>query len=100
MKFEPKLSGVRVTGYNIAPIFKSQFITLDGCMLVVKRQETMDWILDTLRFTRGNDGKWHATIDWDSIMKLSILENHPDHEKEMIEYFGENWMNHYIRFNH
>ena len=100
MKFEPKISGVRVTEFNIEPLFCSQLITLEDCIKTVKRQETMDWLLDTLRFTNGMDGKWHATISYDTDYKLAILENYPEYEKEMIGYFGRGWMKHYIRFNH
>ena len=39
-------------------------------------------------------------FDWDTILKISILENYPDYEKELKDYFGESWLKHYIRFNH
>lgn len=107
MKFEPKISGTKVTDFNIEPLFDSQFISLQEVMEKDLSQQTMDWILDNLRFHRGqrtpeNKGKciWWTTIDFDSIYKLSVLENYPDYEKEFINYFGDKWMNHYIRFNH
>ena len=100
MKFEPKISGTRVEDYEIDPIFTEQHITLKQCIYVVQRQETMDWILDKFRFTKGTDGDWYAILDWDTIMKLSILEKYPEYEKEMVEYFGDSWMKQYIRFNH
>lgn len=104
--FDPKISGVRVTGseiddvmYNI--IFPSQFISLKDCIRKIHRQESMNWLLDTLRFSKGERADdWRAIIDWDSIAKLTILEKYPEVEKQFIEYFGENWMEHYIRFNH
>lgn len=103
MKFEPKISGTRVTDFNIKPIFNSQFIWLSEAMEKIQRQETMNFLLDDFRFTKGSAEKshdWVAIIDYDTIAKLSILENYPEYEKEMIEYFGENWLKHYIRFNH
>lgn len=104
MKFEPKMSGTRVTEFNIDKdkiVFDTQFISLDMCIKNIHRQEAMDWILDTLRFTKGTkDGTWFATIDFDSIYKLTVLEHYPAYEAEFISYFGENWMEHYIRFNH
>ena len=101
MKFTGKISGVMVTEFQINNmLFHKQLITLDECIEKVNRQETMNWILDKLRFTKGEGGKWYAIVDWDTIMKLSILEYYPDYEKEMINYFGNDWMNHYIRFNH
>jgi len=104
--FDPKISGVRVTGseideimYNI--IFPSQFISLKDCIRKIHRQESMNWLLDTLRFSKGEyAGDWCAIIGWDSNAKLTILEKYPEVEKQFIEYFGEDWMNVYIRFNH
>lgn len=106
INFEPKISGVRVTGseiddvmYNI--IFPSQFISLKTCIRKIRRQESMNWLLDTLRFSKGEGvGDWCAIIDWDSNAKITVLEEYPEVEKQFIEYFGENWMEYYIRFNH
>lgn len=106
IKFEPKISGTQVTGSEIDEIlnneiFDSQFITLNLIQEKIHRQESMNWILDTLRFTKSADGKnWWATISWDSIAGLTVMEKYPEIEKQFIEYFGENWMEHYIRFNH
>lgn len=103
MKFEPKISGTKVTDFEITPIFGSQFIWLSEAMEVMQRQEAMDYLLDTYRFTKGEAEKshdWVAIIDWDTNMKLSIMEHYPEYEKELKEYFGENWLKHYIRFNH
>lgn len=103
MTFEPKISGTRVTNFNITPIFESQFVWLSEAMEKVQKQETMNFLLDTYRFSKGCEEKehdWCAVIDWDSIYKLSVLENYPEYEKEFIEYFGNNWLKHYIRFNH
>ena len=104
--FDPKISGTRVTGTEIDEvmhniIFASQFISLKDCIRKIHRQESMNWLLDTLRFSKGEHaGDWCAIIDWDSIAKLTILEKYPEVEKQFIEYFGENWMERYIRFNH
>ena len=103
MNFEPKISGTRVTDFNITPIFDSQFIWLSEAMKKIQNQKAMDYILDTYRFTKGHEEKshdWCAIIDWDSIYKISCLENYPDYVKEFEDYFGESWLKHYIRFNH
>lgn len=103
MKFEPKISGTRVTDFNITPIFDSQLIWLSEVMEKIQNQKAMDYILDTCRFTKGHEEKshdWWAIIDCDSIYKISCLENYPDYVKEFENYFGENWLEHYIRFNH
>lgn len=100
MKFEPKISGTTVTEFSIIPIFNDQIVSLSQCMEVIKQQEAMDFILDTFRFSLCANGDWRAILDWDSIMKVSVLENYPQYEQEFIDYFGENWLKHYIRFNH
>jgi hypothetical protein len=103
MKFEPKISGIRVTEFNIIPLFDSQFVWLSEVMKKIQNQKAMNFILDTFRFTKGEAEKahdWCAILDWDSIMKVSILESYPEYEKEMVSYFGEGWLEHYIRFNH
>ncbi len=103
MKFEPKISGIRVEGFKATAIFDSQFVWLSEVMEKVQNQKAMDFILDTFRFTKGCEEKshdWCAILDWDSIMKISALENAPEDVKEFEEYFGEGWLKHYIRFNH
>lgn len=103
MKFTPKMSGTMVTNFNIQPLFEEQFIWLSDVMKKITSQKAMDWILDTLRFYKGHDekaGDWVTTMDWDTIYKVTVLNSYPEYEKEFIEYFGEDWMKHYIRFNH
>ena len=100
MKFEAKISGTKVTDFGeIDFLFDSELITLQEVMEKVKKQEVANWILDTLRFTIGKNS-WFATIDYDTLYKLSIWHNHPDKTAELKERFGEEWMKHYIRFNH
>lgn len=100
MIFTPKMSGIRVDDYDIIPLFNTNYISLSIVMETVTRQETMNWILNNIRFNLVSEGNWKASIDDDTIMKLSILENYPGYEKEMINHIGENWLNHYIRFSH
>lgn len=103
MQFEPKISGTRVSDFEITPIFDSQFIWLSEAMEKIQRQEAMNFLLDEFRFTKGCAEKshdWVAVIDFDTIYKLSVLENYPEYEKEFLDYFGESWLKHYIRFNH
>ena len=101
MTFTEKISGTRVDDFEITPIFNNQVVSLVEVMARVKKQETMNYLLDTLRFYKGGSiGDWFTTIDWDTIFKLSILENYPNYEKELTEHFGANWLNHYIRFSH
>lgn len=103
MRFTQKMSGTRVEDFEIDVIFDGQFVWLSDVMAKIKRQETMDYILDTFRFSKGyeeKDGDWVAILDYDTIYKVSIMENYPQYEKELIDYFGEGWLKHYIRFNH
>jgi len=103
MNFESKISGTKVTDFDIKPIFSEQVILLSDAMKVIKKQETMDFLLDTFRFSKCNENypnEWYAILDFDSIFKLSVMENYPAYKKEFIDYFGENWVKHYIRFNH
>lgn len=100
MKFEPKMSGTKVSEFKIHPIFCTQIITLNDCQKLIYRQESMDFLLDNFRFSLCTDGEWRAVIDFDTDYKIAILENYPEYEKEMINYFGENWLKQYIRFGH
>lgn len=103
MRFEPKISGTRVEDFDIKPIFHKQIVLLSDAMKTIKRQETMDFLLDTFRFSKCNENypnEWYAILDFDTIFKLSVMENYPEYEKEFIDYFGEGWLKHYIRFNH
>lgn len=101
IKIENKISGWKVTGFETKPVFSGQIIFLEECMKTIKRQKTMDFILDNFRFSKGmEEGTWFTTIDWDTIMKISIMETNPEEEKQLEECFGEDWINCYLRFNH
>lgn len=105
MTFESKISGTKVTDFEITPIFGSQIVWLSDAIAKIRSQEVMNYLLDTYRFNRGfrektGDWDWCAVVDWDSLYKLSVLENYPEYEKEFIDYFGKDWLKHYIRFNH
>ena len=109
LTFERKMSGTRVDGCKAEPLFKSGFVTLDDVMKLDLSQETMNYILDNFRFYRGerteeNAGEciWWTSVDRDTNIMLAILEKpeYAEYKCELIGYFGENWMKHYIRFNH
>lgn len=101
INIESKISGWKITNFETEPIFDSEVISLEDCMRKIKRQETMDFILDRFRFSKGvKEGTWFTTIDWDTIMKISIMETNPEEEKQLKEYFGEIWIRNYLRFNH
>ena len=103
MKFESKISGTKVTDFEITPLFNGQIVCLSEAMKVITRQEAMNFLLDNFRFYKGyeeKEGDWLAILDHDTILKVTILNNYPEYEAELVEYFGEEWAKHYIRFNH
>lgn len=100
MKFINKISGTAVEDFDIQTIFNSQVVSLKDAMKKLKRQESMNYLLDNFRFSLCKDGEWRAVIAYDDDYKFGVLEHHPEYEKELKEYFGENWLNHYIRFGH
>jgi len=107
MKFEPKISGVRVTDYGKIKVFPhllDQIVTLHDINNLTNKR-AVQFILDTynmvsLNAEHANGASWGAIMSYDDILKVSILENHPDLEAELQDYFGDNWLQHYIRFNH
>lgn len=108
LKFTEKMSGTSVN-LTVDPLFESGFVSLDEVMRADLSQDTMDFILDNLRFYRGertadNAGEciWWTTIDHDTRCKLAVLERaeYAEIKREFESYFGVNWMKHYIRFNH
>ena len=99
MKFEPKMSGTKVTDFEIEFAISHCVCLLEEVAETIKRQETMNYILDTFRFTKIDAG-WACLFDHDTLYKIAVLEKYPEYEKEFINYFGENWLKHYIRFNH
>lgn len=108
MKFTEKMSGTSVN-IHVEPLFGYCLVSLEEVMKSDLSQETMDFILDNLRFYRGertadNTGEciWWTTIDHDTRCKLAVLERaeYAEIKDEFVAYFGENWMKHYIRFSH
>lgn len=101
MNIENKMSGWKITDFETKPIFNNPILSLEECMKTIKRQETMDFILDTFRFSKGiEDGTWFAIVDRDTIMKISIMETNPKEENLLEERFGKNWLKYHLRFNH
>ena len=108
LKFTEKMSGTSVN-IDVTPLFESGLVSLDEVMKSDLSQETMDFILDNLRFYRGErtadnaeECIWWTTIDHDTRCKLAVLERaeYAEIKDEFVAYFGEDWMHHYIRFNH
>lgn len=105
LKIEKKMSGWSVTDFEkVERLFDCQIITLDEVLEKVQKQETMNYILDKFRFTKGilkeEEVCWFCILDNDTIYKLSILDRYSDLENELVNYLGENWLDCYIRFGH
>ena len=108
IKFTEKMSGTSVN-IHVEPLFGYCLVSLEEVMNAELSQNVMNFILDNLRFYRGertaeNSGEciWWAIIDHDTNCKLAVAEKeeYADYKREFMEYFGENWMKHYIRFSH
>ena len=105
MKFETKISGTKVTEYGkVEFFFPEQIVNLKDCIKKIRKQKTMNYILDKFRFTKGCEegDDWYCIVDYDSLLKMSIMEKEEYSEirEKLEEYFGERWIEEYIRFNH
>ena len=102
MTIEKKISGWTVRDYGeLEKLFDCCVISLMECIEKNLSQESMNWILDKLRFYKDeSSGSWWATIDNDTNCKLWIIENRPDLAEQLKTTFGKNWMNYYLRFDH
>ena len=104
MKIEPKMSGWTITEYSI-DVSKLPFkefpylIYLDEC-LKLNNEKSMEYILENATFVKSSEGRWGSLFGNDGIMKIAILEFYPEYEAQLTEYFGEDWVNYYLRFNH
>ncbi len=101
MKIESKISGWRITDCSIdtknLPFKTPPFISLNECQKL--SQLSMDYLLDNFRFTKS-ETEWWAIVSYDDLYKIAIVENYPQYAEELKAYFGENWLNHYLRFGH
>jgi hypothetical protein len=101
MEIITKMSGWTIKGIDIEYIFDDQLVSLADCMRKIRRQTTMNFILDNFRFYNSDKaGVWYAILDSDTIAKISIMENYPEIEKELTDYFGKEWNKCYLRFGH
>lgn len=105
MKIESCISGWRLTEYDIKP-----FTSTNSCVISLKQIDRLSirsaqWIFDHYYLVHiGNDPSYGCNygvfMKPDDIMKVSIMENYPEYEKQLTDYFGEKWDTHYLRFNH
>lgn len=116
MKIETKISGWSITEYGVLNYPCRDCVCLSQVDKL--KDKTAKWILKNYNFNqyKNLDEKFvntfllpkeliggNAMIAWldcDDEEKIAIMENHPDLEKQLIESFGKNWANYYLRFNH
>lgn len=107
MNFEPKISGTTVTDFGDIkriPSICGEIVTLKH-INTLKNEDAVNWIFEhydlwALNPEKTEGANWGAVMSRDDILKVSIMENHPDKAEELRAYFGDNWMEHYIRFGH
>lgn len=108
MKFETMISGIRVTGCKIEldPMFDlvGPIVSLTEINEKITREESVQFIFTTYRFIRCEvaEGVWQwcTIISRDDLYKIHILERRPEYEEELYKEIGDNWMHHYLRFDH
>ena len=107
MKIESKISGWSISDFNIKifPHLHSQIVTLNDIDKLSQR--SAQWIFDTYNLVELNyeNAGCHfgVIMSQDDIRKVSIMEYHPDLEKELADYFNPSfgdWRKCYLRFGH
>ena len=117
MKITSLMSGWSITEYGELNFVTHGFV----CLSQVDRMKdkTANWLLKNYNFHTvfdmdekfvntfklpsyllGRASVHGAWLECDDDEKIAIMENHPDLEKQLIETFGENWANYYLRFGH
>lgn len=100
MTFEPCISGIRVKDFRARRTFDEVISFTDLNRLP---PDVAKWVVNAYVWhSIEEDGKRELKtwLDMDDIMKLSIAADYPDEMNELIDRFGENWLDYYIRFNH
>ena len=107
MKIESKISGWSISDFpsiKRIPTVTTQIVSLKNLDSLTNKA-AVQWVLDKYNMVSLNpdyaDGcHYGAIMHCDDIIKVSILENHPDLANELAERFGEKWMDYYLRFGH
>lgn len=98
MEFVPKMSGVAVSDFDIKLVFNERIITVDEAKNL-KSIKAFNFIMENYEWL-DNNGEKVTILNFDDMYKISIMENYPNYAEELKNYFGDNWANYYIRFNH
>ena len=107
MKIESKISGWSITDFDIKPIdsFRKDIVTLLDIDKLSKR--SAQWILDNYNLValkkEVTGCNYGVLMGHDDIIKVSIMENYPEYEQELADYFNPSfgdWTKCYLRFGH
>lgn len=107
MKIESKISGWSISECNIKmfPHLRDRFVTLNDIDKLSTR--SAQWILDNYNLValdpHAAGCHFGVIMSRDDMMKVSIMEYHPDIEAQLIEYFNDlfgDWRKCYLRFFH
>lgn len=107
MKIEPKISGWAISDFNInlSELFPNDYVTLLDIDKLSKR--SAQWILDhynLVAFKKELVGCHYGVLmDTDDMCKVAIMENYPELEQELADYFNPSfgdWRKCYLRFGH
>ena len=103
-----KISGWSITNLPAIPMFPhigDQIVSLKDIDKLTKR--SAQWIFDTYNLVELNPEvagcNFGVIMSYDDIMKVCIMEYAPEVEKELEDYFNENfgdWRKCYLRFGH
>lgn len=100
LNIERKISGWQITNFKIEPVCCE--------LLGIKKAKTLkawEWLEKTYNFPEVKNDKGetegkYAWLEHDDIYKIAIMENYPEYEKQLTEYFGKEWLRYYLRFDH
>ena len=107
MKIESKISGWSISDFSIEifPHLGNQIVTLNDIDKLSQR--SAQWIFDNYNLVGLNPDKagcnYGVLMSHDDLCKVSIMENYPEIEKELEDYFNESfgdWRKCYLRFGH
>ena len=107
MKIEPKISGWSISDFNIKifPHSGDQIVSLNDIDKLSLR--SAQWIFDNYNFVELNPEAagchFGVIMSYDDMFKVSIMENYPEIEKELADYFNSSfgdWTKCYLRFGH
>lgn len=106
LTFESRMSGTSCDGWEHIDPTKTLKLTPSGALRIDKLTtvEAIEFVVGNYHlyeFTPPNEPQYVGTyLSCDDEIKVAIMEAYPNEKAELINYFGKNWAEHYIRFGH